>query len=75
MEASVDFDRLGALNELRDEINSHYGFRDGVPRVNLPALILAGGFGTRLRGVLPDLPKLLAPINGRPFLPGVDPHD
>jgi D-glycero-alpha-D-manno-heptose 1-phosphate guanylyltransferase len=36
--------------------------------VNLPALILAGGFGTRLRGVLPDLPKLLAPINGRPFL-------
>jgi NDP-sugar pyrophosphorylase family protein len=36
--------------------------------VNLPALILAGGLGTRLRGVLPDLPKLLAPVNGRPFL-------
>ena len=36
--------------------------------MNLPALILAGGFGTRLRGVLPDLPKLLAPVNGRPFL-------
>jgi NDP-sugar pyrophosphorylase family protein len=31
-------------------------------------MILAGGFGTRLRGVLPDLPKLLAPVNGRPFL-------
>src|SRR5947207_7527379 len=42
-----------------------------IPRslpVNLPALILAGGLGTRLRGVLPDLPKLLAPVNGRPFL-------
>src|SRR5438045_7408624 len=24
-----------ALAELRDEINSHYGFREGVPRVNL----------------------------------------
>jgi NDP-sugar pyrophosphorylase family protein len=36
--------------------------------LNLPALILAGGLGTRLRSVLPDLPKLLAPVNGRPFL-------
>jgi NDP-sugar pyrophosphorylase family protein len=36
--------------------------------LNLPALILAGGLGTRLRGVLPDLPKLLAPVDGRPFL-------
>ncbi len=30
--------------------------------------ILAGGFGTRLRGALPDTPKILAPIGGRPFL-------
>jgi NDP-sugar pyrophosphorylase family protein len=36
--------------------------------VSIPAIILAGGFGTRLRGVLPELPKLLAPVNGRPFL-------
>ncbi len=36
--------------------------------MTLPALILAGGFGTRLRSVLPDLPKLLAPVNGRPFV-------
>ncbi len=32
------------------------------------ALILAGGLGTRLRGEVPDLPKPLAPIHGRPFL-------
>jgi mannose-1-phosphate guanylyltransferase len=30
--------------------------------------ILAGGLGTRLAGVLGDVPKVLAPIGGRPFL-------
>src|SRR5690606_32937884 len=30
--------------------------------------ILAGGFGTRLREVVADLPKPLAPVAGRPFL-------
>ena len=33
-----------------------------------PILILAGGFGTRLRPVIPDVPKPLAPVNGKPFL-------
>tara|TARA_R110001592_G_scaffold57277_1_gene174135 strand:+ start:12039 stop:12776 length:738 start_codon:yes stop_codon:yes gene_type:complete len=32
------------------------------------AVILAGGFGTRLRSVVADVPKPLAPVNGRPFL-------
>ncbi len=32
------------------------------------AIILAGGLGTRLRDTVPDLPKPMAPINGRPFL-------
>ena len=32
------------------------------------AIILAGGFGTRLQSALPDLPKSMAPVNGRPFL-------
>ena len=32
------------------------------------AIVLAGGAGTRLRGVLPDVPKVLAPVRGRPFL-------
>jgi D-glycero-alpha-D-manno-heptose 1-phosphate guanylyltransferase len=34
----------------------------------LEAIILAGGFGTRLRQIVPDLPKPMAPIRGRPFL-------
>lgn len=34
----------------------------------LEAIILAGGFGTRLREAVPDLPKPMAPVAGRPFL-------
>ena len=32
------------------------------------AVILAGGLGTRLRSLVPELPKPMAPIGGRPFL-------
>ena len=32
------------------------------------AVILAGGYGTRLRQVVSDVPKPMAPIGGRPFL-------
>jgi len=31
-------------------------------------IVLAGGFGTRLRSVVPDLPKCLAPVGDRSFL-------
>ncbi|OAN46740.1 hypothetical protein A6A04_06485 [Paramagnetospirillum marisnigri] len=34
----------------------------------IDVIVLAGGLGTRIRGVLGDTPKVLAPINGRPFL-------
>ncbi len=32
------------------------------------AVILAGGLGTRLRGVIEDLPKSMAPVAGQPFM-------
>ncbi|MBA3663494.1 MAG: NTP transferase domain-containing protein [Bacteroidetes bacterium] len=32
------------------------------------AIILAGGFGTRLQSVVSDLPKPMAPVNDQPFL-------
>lgn len=31
-------------------------------------IVLAGGFGTRLKGVIKDIPKPMAPINNKPFL-------
>ncbi len=34
----------------------------------MEAIILAGGFGTRLQTVVNDVPKSMALINGRPFL-------
>jgi len=38
------------------------------------SIILAGGLGTRLRSVVSDLPKCMAPVNGRPFLAFVVDH-
>ena len=32
------------------------------------AIILAGGLGTRLRSVVADVPKCMAPVAGKPFL-------
>ena len=32
------------------------------------AVVLAGGFGTRIQHLLPGVPKPMAPVNGRPFL-------
>ncbi|MCQ2287120.1 MAG: nucleotidyltransferase family protein [Bacteroidales bacterium] len=32
------------------------------------AIILAGGFGTRLQGVIKDIPKPMAPVHNKPFL-------
>jgi D-glycero-alpha-D-manno-heptose 1-phosphate guanylyltransferase len=38
------------------------------------AIILAGGLGTRLRSAVPDLPKAMAMVAGRPFLAYVIQH-
>ena len=34
----------------------------------MEAVILAGGFGVRLQSVVADVPKPMAPVQGRPFL-------
>ena len=34
----------------------------------MQAIILCGGLGTRLKSVIKDIPKPMAPINGKPFL-------
>lgn len=39
-----------------------------LPLAGIDAAILVGGLGTRLRGVVSDVPKPLAPVLGRPFL-------
>lgn len=37
--------------------------------IQLPDIvILAGGLGTRLKGEVDNLPKVMAPVNGKPFL-------
>ena len=38
------------------------------------AVILAGGLGTRLREAVPGLPKVMAPVAGRPFLSYIIDH-
>ena len=39
-----------------------------MPLSDIDVAILVGGLGTRLRGVVDDVPKPLAPVLGRPFL-------
>ena len=34
----------------------------------MEAIILAGGLGTRLRSVVSEVPKCMAPVAGKPFL-------
>lgn len=34
----------------------------------MEAIVLAGGFGTRLQSVVSDVPKPMAPVDGKPFL-------
>ena len=43
-------------------------FPSGSCLASLDVFILAGGLGTRIRPTLGEVPKLLAPIAGRPFL-------
>jgi D-glycero-alpha-D-manno-heptose 1-phosphate guanylyltransferase len=55
---------------LRAAINSSFGEAG----VETSIIILAGGLGTRLRSVVSDLPKCMAPVNSKPFLAYVIDH-
>ena len=48
--------------------NKNENFDLCLPLNGTAGIILAGGFGTRLRSAVPDLPKVMAPVAGRPFL-------
>jgi D-glycero-alpha-D-manno-heptose 1-phosphate guanylyltransferase len=50
-------------NEINKDSNSLSS-----PTNGQEAIILAGGLGTRLRNAVPDLPKCMAPVAGRPFI-------
>src|SRR4051812_9247766 len=40
-----------------------------MPRISeVVAVVLAGGFGTRVQHLLPGVPKPMAPVAGKPFL-------
>lgn len=47
---------------------SNFPFREEDEFGGKEAIILAGGLGTRLRSAVPDLPKCMAPVAGKPFL-------
>lgn len=51
-----------------NEIISNQTDFPGFPFRGREAIILAGGLGTRLRSVVSELPKCMAPVAGRPFL-------
>lgn len=48
--------------------NANSVIRTEEPSEDIPVLLLVGGLGTRLRAVLSDKPKPLAPIGGMAFL-------
>jgi D-glycero-alpha-D-manno-heptose 1-phosphate guanylyltransferase len=47
-----------------DDIKDHPLSASAYP----PAIILAGGYGMRVRELYPDLPKPMIPVSGRPFI-------
>ena len=49
------------MDDALDDLND-------LPTARLRAFVLAGGLGLRLRSVVKDVPKVLAPVAGRPFL-------
>jgi len=53
---------------LQDALNSELQSSPFRGLGGVEAIILAGGLGTRLRSVVSDIPKCMAPVAGKPFL-------
>lgn len=51
-----------------DSLKKENGSYRWVAANDMNVVILAGGLGTRLRSVVSQLPKCMAPVNGHPFL-------
>ena len=51
-----------------DSLKKTNGEYKWVKANEMDVIILAGGLGTRLRSVVSELPKSMAPVNGKPFL-------
>jgi D-glycero-alpha-D-manno-heptose 1-phosphate guanylyltransferase len=64
MRRGVGIGRLERIRGREKEVNA----KPTCQLRDLPCLILVGGMGTRLRPVVNDLPKPMAPIAGKPFL-------
>ena len=60
--------RPGRTGCARREIRAQTCIRIGKSLNDIDALILCGGKGTRLQSVVPDRPKPMALVDGRPFL-------
>lgn len=56
------------LDPFLEGLDDYFAHEDTRPSLLATAVILAGGLGTRLRRVVADRPKVLAEIQGRPFL-------
>jgi len=60
---------LSESNYLRPALNPALSLSsDSLGNLHIKALILAGGFGTRLKSVVEDVPKPMALVLGKPFL-------
>lgn len=52
---------------MNEHLNQHLGPESSLVN-DYECIILAGGLGTRLRSAVPDMPKCMAPVAGKPFL-------
>ena len=58
----------GIAFRLVDSLKKKDGHYEWIKTREMDVVVLAGGLGTRLRSVVSEVPKCMAPVNGKPFL-------